>query len=265
MDQNPASLALAAARAGGESAHEQFRTTVGVETKAHKNDLVSAADREAQDAVTARLRASSDAPIIGEEDEQPTAIPETGSAWVVDPIDGTANYLRGLPLWTTSVAAVEDGDPVAGATVMPALEAVYVAGTDGTRLDGEPVTVSERDDIETFAVGVLGWGPFGDREAYATLARAVVESCGDMRRFGSMQTALAFVASGGLDAAITTRTPNPWDSMAGAQLIRQAGGTVTDVHGDRWTHGSEGLVASNGESHDAVVAVARQVVESTDG
>ncbi|WP_136715610.1 inositol monophosphatase family protein [Halorientalis salina] len=257
MDETRLSIARAAARAGGAAADERFRRSVDVETKAHKNDLVSEADRAAQEHVVERLRESSDAPVVGEEDEERTAIPEAGPAWVVDPIDGTANYLRGLRVWTTTVAAVEDGDPVAGATVMPALDDEYVAGPDETRLNGDSATVSVRDDVETFAVAVLGWGPQGQRAAYSALSSTVVERCGDMRRFGSMQSALAFVASGGLEAAVTTRQPNPWDSVAGVHLIRQAGGTVTDLEGNRWRHDSTGLVASNGRAHEAVLDVAQ--------
>ncbi|MFD1589088.1 inositol monophosphatase family protein [Halorientalis brevis] len=265
MDETPLELAREAARAGGVAANDRFREAIAVETKAHKNDLVSAADTAAQDRVVERLGASSDAPVVGEEDEDRAEIPAEGMAWVVDPIDGTANYLRGLRFWTTTVAAVEDGEPIAAATVMPALDDEYVGGEGEPTLNGDPVTVSGRDDVETFAVAVLGWGPHGQREAYAALSSAVVERCGDMRRFGSMQSALAFVASGGLDAAVTTRQPSPWDSVAGVHLIRQAGGTVTDLAGDRWQHDSTGLVASNGRAHDEVLAVAQDVVDDVDG
>ncbi|MFB6083347.1 MAG: inositol monophosphatase [Halorientalis sp.] len=258
------SLAARAARAGGTVAAERFRTDVGFETKAHKNDLVSDADEAAQERVVALLAGESDAPVVGEEDDAPSTVPRDGPAWIVDPIDGTANYLRGLRLWTTSVARVEDCEPVAAATVMPAMDDEFLAG-EAARLNGEPVSVSDRTDPETFAVAVLGWGPHGEREAYAALADAVVRECGDMRRLGSMQAALAFVASGALDAAITTRRPNPWDSVAGAHTVRAAGGTVTDLSGDRWRLDSPGLVASNGRHHERLVELARDVADRADG
>ncbi|SDF74717.1 inositol monophosphatase family protein [Halorientalis regularis] len=260
---DPTTLAARAARAGGTVAVERFRTDVRFEAKAHKNDLVSEADADAQDRVVALLAAESDAPVVGEESDTPSTVPTGGPAWIVDPIDGTANYLRGLRLWATSVTRVEDGEPVAAATVMPAMDDEFLAGEE-TRLNGESVSVSDRADPETFAVAVLGWGPHGEREAYATLADAVVRECGDMRRLGSMQSALAFVASGGLDAAITTRRPNPWDSVGGAHMVRAAGGTVTDLSGERWRHDSQGLVASNGQAHGRLVELARDVVASVD-
>jgi myo-inositol-1(or 4)-monophosphatase len=261
MERDRLAVARRAAQAGGAVALDRFRETVTVETKAHKNDLVSEADRAAQERVVETIREESDAPVVGEEDERAQRVPDRGPAWVVDPIDGTANYLRGLRVWNTCVAATEDGTPTAAATVLPALNDEYVAGSDGTRLNGDTVSVSDRTDVETFAVAALGWGPHGEREHYANLSRELVRQCGDMRRFGSMQAVLSFVASGGLDAAVGTGTPNPWDSMAGVHLIRQAGGTVTDLDGTPWEPDTPGLVASNGEAHDALLSIARDVTE----
>jgi len=254
---DPLALAERAVADGASVALDSFRQAIGVETKAHKNDPVSAADRAAQERVVETLRAENDAPIVAEEDGADETVPATGPAWVVDPIDGTANYLRGIRLWTTSVAAVEDGEPVAAATVAPAVADTYVADVNEARLNGDRIRVSDRDDAETFGVAVLGWGAHGEREAYRRLASGVIGSFGDMRRFGSMQTALAFVAAGSLDAAIATDRPNPWDSMAGVHAIRQAGGRVTNLDGTDWHHDEAGLVASNGRCHEAVLSVAR--------
>lgn len=259
MSDDRLALTERAARSGAEVAMDSFRTTVGVATKGHKNDLVSEADEAAQARVVETIRAESDAPIVGEEADAATAdaIPPSGPAWIVDPIDGTANYLRGIRLWTTSVAALEDGQPVAAASVAPALDDTYLAGASEATLNGAAITVSDRDDLETFAVASLGWGPHGKRADYGRLTTEIVSRCGDLRRFGSMQLALAFVASGALDAAITTRRPNPWDSVAGVHAIRQAGGRVTDLSGAAWRHDSDELVASNGRCHDEVRAVVR--------
>lgn len=247
-----------AARAGASEAMDTFRTPIPVETKANKNDLVTRADRRAQEAVVERIRgAVSDEPIVAEEMDERTALPKSGPCWVIDPIDGTANYVRGLRVWTTSVAAVQDGTPVGAATVMPAMDDVYTATRAESQLNGDRMAVSECDDPETFAVAVLGWGPTADRSEYVGLTTTVIERFGDMRRLGSMQAALAFVASGQVDAAITTRRPKPWDSIAGAHLIECAGGTVTDAEGNPWRFDSPSMVASNGRAHEAVLDAAR--------
>lgn len=258
-----ADVAVAAARAGAEEAYEAFRAPLDVETKANKNDLVTAADRSAQATVVDRVRATFPGePVVAEEDDTPGEVPEAGPAWVVDPIDGTANFVRGMRVWATSVAAVDDGDPVAAATAMPATDDVYAGGVAGTSRNGESIAVSDRDDPETFAVAVPGWGPEGDRRDYAELCTAIVERFGDLRRLGSMQSALAFVAAGEVDAAVTTHRPAPWDSIAGAHLVDRAGGRVTDGDGEPWRHDSGALVVSNGRAHEALLDAARGVLQT---
>jgi myo-inositol-1(or 4)-monophosphatase len=256
-------VAERAARAGGAVAREQFRTDLDVESKADKNDLVTATDREAQEQVVTILREAFPADaLVCEEDALPPgvtdveireSVPETEAAWVVDPIDGTANFVRELRFWTTSVAAVVDGETVGAATYLPAEEDIYASGPEGATRNGSPMAVSERTDPETFAVGLLGWWPMGRGEEHAALFRASAERFGDLRRMGSMQGMLALVAAGGLDAAFMPARPHPWDSLAGVHMIREAGGRVTDRHGEPWERDSEGLVVSNGQAHDAVL------------
>ena len=264
-----------AARAGGVVAREQYRSALDVETKADKNDLVTATDREAQEQTVATIReAFPDDALVCEEDALPPgvdgdteirkSVPPSGPAWVVDPIDGTANFVRGARFWASCVAAVVDGVPVAGATYLPALEDIYAAGNGDTTRNGIAVTVSERTDPGTFAVGLLGWWPMGKGDEHAALFRASAETFGDVRRMGSTQGALALVSAGTLDAAFMPTRPYPWDSLVGVHLIRQAGGTVTDVHGDPWAHDSDGLVVSNGRAHGTVLAAARAETSDAD-
>jgi myo-inositol-1(or 4)-monophosphatase len=80
-----------------------------------------------------------------------------------------------------------------------------------------------------------------------------------MRRFGCAQLGLAMVASGALEGITTNLRANPWDTVAGVHMIRQAGGQVTDLEGERWRHDSEGLVASNGAVHDELLEAARGI------
>lgn len=262
-----AALTERAARAGGVVAREQFRGPLDVEQKSNKNDLVSEADRDAQEQVVATIcQEYPDAtfvceePIRGEEIDSRTQVPETGHTWVVDPIDGTGNYVREMPFWTTSVAAVSAREPVGVATYFPAQEDLYAAGPESVTRNGTPVSVSSRTDPETFAVGLLGWWPVRGGATYRGLFGAATDSFGDVRRFGSMQGTLALVAAGGLDAAFMPETPHPWDSLAGVHLIRRAGGTATDIDGNRWTIDADGLVVSNGQIHDAVLDAVQEGV-----
>ncbi|GAB7020537.1 inositol monophosphatase family protein [Halostagnicola bangensis] len=256
-----ADCALRAARAGASIAEDSFRTTLDVETKDGKTDVVTQADRDAQVAVIEAIREEfPDDAVVGEEDDELKEVPESGPAWIVDPIDGTNNYVRGLRVFGTAVAAVIDGEPVAGATVLPALEDTYRVGPEGVFRNERAISVSETADPEAATVCPTFWWDFDQRDQYAAANRAVVERFGDMRRFGCAQATLAMVACGGLDGTMTNLPTNAWDTVAGVAMIREAGGTVTDLEGERWRHDSVGLVASNGSIHDELLE-ATQAIE----
>ncbi len=259
-DDERVSVARRAAEAGADVAVDRFRTGIDVEQKANKTDVVTAADRDAQAAVVDVLgSAYPDEAIVGEEEGALKRVPESGTAWVIDPIDGTSNYVRGARLWGTAVAAVRDADPVAGATNMPALGDVYWTDGDRTYRNGDPVTVSDRTDPETCAVTPTMWWDFDARPRYDRACRAIVERFGDLRRIGCAQAELAGVADGSLDGIVTDIRAKPWDTLAGVAMVRAAGGTVTDLDGDPWRHDSVGLVASNGRIHGSVLAAAQDI------
>jgi myo-inositol-1(or 4)-monophosphatase len=255
-----ADLAERAARAGGAVAAGFFRRDVTVERKDGKTDVVTRADRDAERQVVAAVRTEYDDPVVGEEGVaggDPGTVPDDGPAWVVDPIDGTSNFVRGTPLWATSVAATVDGAAVAAANVLPELGDVYVADADGASLNGDPVAVSEETDPKAMAVCPTIWWPRERREEYAAACRETVERFGDLRRYGSAQAVLSMVATGALEGAFTNVRPNPWDTVAGALLVERAGGRVTDLDSEPWRHDARGLVASNGHAHDELLAAAR--------
>jgi myo-inositol-1(or 4)-monophosphatase len=260
-----ADCALRAAEAGGAVAAGSFREAIAVETKADKTDVVTQADHDAQASVVATIREEypEDA-IVGEEDEELREVPDVGPAWIIDPIDGTNNYVRGIQSWTTSVAATVDGEAVAGATVCPALEDTYLLDEGVAYRNGEELSVSDRTDPEAFTVVPTVWWPRDRRAEYSAICRGIVERFGDMRRFGSAQLELALCAAGAIEGVVTNVEAKPWDSVVGAGLVEAAGGTVTDIHGEPWRHDSRGLVASNGEAHDLVLEAAREAEAEAD-
>ncbi|QSW99052.1 inositol monophosphatase family protein [Haloterrigena alkaliphila] len=259
-DARRASVALRAARAGADVAAASFRTDLEVERKGEKTDVVTQVDRDAQRRVIEVLEAAyPDEPVVGEEEDALKAVPETGPAWIVDPIDGTNNYVNGIRAFGTAVAAVRDGEPVGAATVCPALGDAYRVGPDGGFRNEEALSVSDVADPEAATVCPTYWWDFDQRDQYAAATRAVVERFGDMRRFGCAQLELALVAAGALEGTFTNRRANVWDTVAGVALVRAAGGRVTDLEGNRWRHDSEGLVASNGPLHDDLRAAAREI------
>ncbi|MFB6156136.1 MAG: inositol monophosphatase [Haloferacaceae archaeon] len=275
IDERRAVLARAV-REGGDVALEAFRRTVDVETKRGPLDAVTDVDRRVEREVAATVRESFPGePVVGEEGESDRgaadavdcgardadAVPERGPAWVVDPIDGTSNYVRGIRVWTTSAALTVDGDPVEAVNYLPALGDTYATTRSGVTRNGDPVSVSDRSDPGALLVGTTFGTREPHREGLRLTTRRVTDRFGDLRRFGSGQAALSMVASGELDAVVATVCLHPWDSLAGVALVQAAGGTVTDVRGDPWRHDSVGLVASNGRAHDMLVDALRSTEE----
>ncbi|QLG62167.1 inositol monophosphatase family protein [Halorarum salinum] len=246
---------VAAAESGGDLALESFRSELAVDTKRGPMDAVTEVDRAVQRHVFDGLRAEyPDDPVVGEESDASKRVPDDGPAWVVDPIDGTTNYASGNANWVTSVAFCRDGEPVAGANYAPVTGDLYAAGPGRATRNGESASPSTTTDPEAFLVNPLfGTSPDHRRELHAA-AGTVLSSFGDLRRFGCAQAALSGVACGELDAAVSTVELHDWDTAAGVCLIREAGGVVTDVHGDRWVPGATGLLASGGAAHDELVA-----------
>lgn len=247
-------LAEWAADAGAEVATELFRTDLTVDTKASEVDYVTRADTRTQRRIIKTIadRFPEDT-IVGEEEDELKRVPTSGIAWVIDPIDGTTNYVNGIQFWVTSVAVLDDGEPIGAANVLPVLNDRYVAGTDGLVHNGRPTTVSGTGELATSLVApILRYG-HQYRERYGELLSALSPTVADFRRIGSAQASLSLVAAGALDATVGTAKPNPWDTVAGAYLVEQAGGTVTDIHGEDWSPRKQGIVASNGRIHDELL------------
>lgn len=257
-----AAVAHRAALAGGEVAEEFFRAAVPVETKSGKTDVVTEADRAAQRRVVEVIRETHPADaIVGEEEDEAKTVPDDGAAWVIDPIDGTNNFVRDVRVWATAVAAVVDGECVAACNHAPAIGDTYTADADGAYRNGVEVSVSEVSDPERAAVSPTIWWDRDHRDQYSRACEAIVERFADLRRFGSAQVTLGMIAAGSLEGTITNVECNPWDTISGVYLVRQAGGKVTGLDGEPWTHDSQGLVASNGHLHDEVLAAARAIEE----
>lgn len=262
-ENSRAAVAAAAARAGARVAAEGFRDGLPVETKDGATDVVTAADREAQSRVIETIRETfPDDTVVGEEADYPKTVPEAGDAWVVDPIDGTNNFVRGIEEFATAVAAVTDATPTAAAVVLPAHGDAYCADETSVTRNDEPISVSDVTRPELACVVPTVWWPPDRREEYARACGAIVRRFADLRRFGSAQAALARLAAGSVEGVVTNVDCNPWDTVAGVHLVRVAGGRVTNLAGEPWRVGDRGLVASNGGVHDEVLAAAREIDEA---
>jgi myo-inositol-1(or 4)-monophosphatase len=204
----------------------------GVDTKSSHTDMVSEADREAETEIVGILRAERpDDALLSEEGAGGTGT--SGRRWVVDPLDGTTNYLYRFPAWGVSVALEDDDGGLAGVVHDPvAGETFKAVRGGGAELNGEPIRVRDHDDLAT-ALIATGFGYDPDvRAGQADVLRALIPHVRDVRRAGAAALDLCYVACGRLDGYYE-RGINHWDFAAGALIVREAGGTVVPLEGGR--------------------------------
>ncbi len=245
-----------AARAAGAGLRARQAQLAGltIQTKAGPTDLVSIADREAEDTVRTMLAAARPTyAFLGEEG----GIGGGGDAsrqWIVDPLDGTTNFLFDSPLWGVNVALAHEGEVVAGVTFLPAMDELFVAERGkGAWLNGRRIHVSTRD---TLIRTVLACGiPFADKPDHPLFAREMAllsAQVAGIRRTGACAIDMAYVAAGRWDA-YWERALNAWDMAPGVILTREAGGIATSVTGAALDLAGGNVCTSNGAIHAALI------------
>jgi histidinol-phosphatase len=221
-----------------------------------KPDMTPATDADLAVESTIRERlgaARPDDSVFGEEFGGTTAF--AGRQWVVDPIDGTKNFVRGVPVWATLIALLSDGVPVLGVVSAPGMQRRWWAVAEQgayARVDGQPqrrLAVSKVDDLGSASLAfssLSGWAERGLRDRFVTLTDEVwrVRGYGDFYNY-------CLVAEGAVDIAMEPEV-STWDLAAVDILVREAGGTFTDIAGESGPHGGS-AVATNGLLHQAVL------------
>jgi len=217
-----------AARAGGDIVRAHFASPPEVREKS-PGDWVTAADLASEDAVRAVLEHETGLPVFGEESGGERA--DVG--WLVDPLDGTANFVHGLDVVGVSVGLVAGGEPVAGVVHAPLLARTYAARKGGGAFrDERRIHVSVRSAEQ--AIVATGF-PFRRKELwprYQPMFDAAIHRFEDLRRVGAASLDLCLTAEGVFDGYFELRL-GPWDVAAGSVIVREAGGVVTDWDGDR--------------------------------
>lgn len=219
-------------------------------------DYVSRADRRAEAIVAAELQKARPAYGLLMEEAGSVAGTDTSNRWIIDPLDGTTNFLHGIPHFSISIALERDGELFAGVVYNPVPDEMYVAerGT-GAFLNGRRVRVSARRKPEEalFATGIPFKG-IADHPLFLRQLERVMAVSSGVRRFGSAALDLAYVAAGRYDA-FWENGLHPWDVAAGIVLVREAGGFVTDLAGGKGMLSGGGIVASNTVLHDDLLAL----------
>lgn len=243
-------VAREAARAGAEAAARRFRGSFERSRKADAT-WVTEADTEAEAAVRAVLAEAFPGHNVLGEEEGLREVSAGAPTWVVDPVDGTANFVAGIPIWATLVALVVDGRSVVGVAHAPALGEVYEAAAGGgARLNGEPIRVEPVGSLAEATV-LYGGGRHFDPPALARL----LAGAGRDRGLGDFWGHL-LVARGAAHVMVEAAPLSLWDVAALQPIVAEAGGRLTGLDGSRWEPGF-GCLTSCGPLYDEVAALLR--------
>jgi myo-inositol-1(or 4)-monophosphatase len=225
-------LAERAARAAGAVLMDRFGGPAsGLGHKTSDTDLVSDADRAAEEVIRALLEAERPGDgLIAEEGSRHAA--ESGRRWVVDPLDGTVNFLYGIPHWAVSVALEHGDGSTAGVVFDPVREECFRASRGGgCELNGHGIRVREGQPLDRAMVATgFSYQP-ERRAAQAEVAARLLPRVRDIRRAGAAALDLAWLAAGRLDGYYE-RGLSPWDWAAGRLLVEEAGGAVEEMPGE---------------------------------
>lgn len=219
------------------------------------NDLVSYVDKNAEKQLVRNLvKLIPEAGFITEEETLNT----TGAVfnWIIDPLDGTTNFIHGLPTYAISIALYEDGQPVIGVVYEINRGEMFSTYKGGAAyLNNKEISVSKRTSLSETLIGTgFPYYQFEKQEAYMQLLSEMMRSCHGLRRIGSAATDLAYVACGRFDGFFEYNL-NSWDVAAGAYLVQQAGGNILNFSGGTEFIQQREILATNGNIDGELLAI----------
>ncbi len=246
-----------AARKAAKSLRRDFGEVEALQvSKKGASDFVSAADLKAEQTIFEEL--SKGRPKYGFVMEERGEVEgqDNSNRWIVDPLDGTTNFLHGLAQFAISIALERDRQPYAGVVYNPATDELFWAEKgEGAFLNDRRLRVSARGELDAalFATGLPFKGRAGRDIALKEAERVLANTAG-IRRYGAAALDLAFVAAGRFDA-YWERGLNNWDVAAGIVLVREAGGVVTEIDGGAKPAFAGSILASNIEIYEKAKAL----------
>jgi myo-inositol-1(or 4)-monophosphatase len=252
--------AIEAALAGGDVLKRHFGGQIQITYKGRDLDLVTTADTESERSIVSLL--TQRFPGVGVLAEEGGESPgDAERRFIVDPLDGTTNFAHGYPLFAISIAYEKEGEIRVGVVYDPMREELFVAEKgDGAFMNGRRLCVSEAGDL---ARGLLVTGfPYDLKDDISANLRFFTRFMSEaraIRRDGSAALDLAYVAAGRFDGFWEEKL-NPWDMAAGALLVEEAGGRVSDFVGDPFNCYGESIVASNDHLHGAMLHVLKECI-----
>lgn len=248
-------VAIAAARKAGAYIREQATIRPESSMKANPSDLVTIVDKSSERLIRTELaQAFPDHDILGEEEG---GEPKADWVWIVDPLDGTLNFVHSLPYYAVSIALVHKGVPQVAVVYDPMRDELFTAERGkGARLNGQPIHVDPAKGLAESIVATRTPRQYQpDGVDNLTAYTAVASRCRSMRSLGAAALELAWVATGRL-SAFWEMVLAPWDRAAGALLVQEAGGVCTAPFGEELpVFGTCGVMAGNAAVHAELVGV----------
>jgi myo-inositol-1(or 4)-monophosphatase len=252
-------LAVDAAEAAGQIALDYFDKKHEVEYKNEmNNDFVTEVDKKAEKCIIDMVKSKyPDHSFLAE--ESGGSGKKSNYTWIIDPLDGTVNYAHGVPVYSVSVGVEKDGELIAGAVYDPSRDDMFTAMKDGgAYLNGNKIHVSS-NSILYKALLVTGF-PYNVRENPGNCVDHFVNFLYEsraIRRFGSAALDCCWVACGRFDGFYEVAL-KPWDVAAGALIIKEAGGMVTNFFTDSFSVYEKSVLATNGKIHDQMTEVLKR-------
>ena len=245
-------LAIAAAKEAGAILMDNFGRIERVDVK-DVRELVSNVDVAAENKIIEVIKAEyPDHGILGEESEE--EVTDSDYKWIIDPLDGTHNYIYGIHIFGISIALEHKGEIIVGVVNMPYDDELFWAEKGkGADLNGEPISVAQRPMMEGLVIfdSTLdeAHGEKADKTGFLSI---LVDQIFGLRMTGSAAKNLTLIASGRADMVVEY-SDKPWDFAAGGLLVEEAGGKMTTLYGDKWDPYVQGYVGSNGKFHDEII------------
>jgi myo-inositol-1(or 4)-monophosphatase len=246
-----------AATAAGTLIRQQWQQPKLVDYKG-AIDLVTSVDRESERRIVDLLRKKFPGHSILAEEETDLVGTQASHRWIIDPLDGTTNFAHGYPQFCVSLALERDGEVIMGLVYDPLRpERFQAVKGQGATLNGDPIRISSVTELDR-ALLATGF-PYDQREKadfYLTFFKSFMTRSQGIRRNGSAALDLCYVACGRLDGFWELKL-RPWDTAAGALIVAEARGKLSDLSGNQFSIWGEETLASNGAIHDAMVNAAR--------
>ena len=248
---------VSAARKAGRSLNRDFGEVENLQVSVKgPGNFVSAADHRAEKIIYEELSKARDGYGFLMEESGVVEGADKTHRWIVDPLDGTTNFLHGIPIYNISIGLEREGQMVAGVVYNPAMDEMYTAEKGkGAFLNDRRLRVAGRKSlIECVIATGSPHSTAKVHDAFLAEARAVMNQVASFRRFGAAALDLCYVASGRIDG-FWERNLQPWDMAAGILMVREAGGFVTDMAGGNDMFGSFNVVAGNAFVHKSLLGL----------